>query len=89
MSDGRYLGGFAFDEAEASSSCSRRRRGGSALSTGGIMMTLAIVTSLGALVWLIAALLSSTRKERSRHRSVWRELGLGPALMTLFTVGLT
>ena len=48
------------------------------------MMTLAIVLAGGALVFLIAAMARSIRDERSGDRSVWREFGLGLALMILF-----
>jgi hypothetical protein len=48
------------------------------------MMTLAILLAGGSLVFLIAAMARSIRDERSGDRSVWREFGLGLALMILF-----
>ena len=48
------------------------------------MMLLAMLLSLGALLWLIFATVRSIRDERSPERSVWREFGLGLGLMILF-----
>jgi hypothetical protein len=54
------------------------------VSSGGWMMVVAGLLSLGALAWLVAALVRSIKDERSDHRSVWREFGLGLVLMVLF-----
>jgi hypothetical protein len=50
------------------------------------MMALATVLSLGGLGWVVFSTFKSIRNERSEHRSVWREFGLGLSLMTLFFV---
>ena len=47
-------------------------------------MAIAIVITVGTLVFLIAATLRSIRDERSPGRSLWREFGLSFALMILF-----
>jgi hypothetical protein len=54
------------------------------MSAGAVMMTIAIAIALGSLAWLIAALARSIANERAPHRTVWREFGLGLALMILF-----
>jgi hypothetical protein len=54
------------------------------MSAGALMMALAIVLAGGSLVFLIAAMARSIHDERSGDRSVWREFGLGLALMILF-----
>jgi len=48
------------------------------------MMFLATAIALGALAFLIITLVRSIANERSRDRSVWRDFGLGLALMILF-----
>ena len=47
-------------------------------------MAIAILITVGTLVFLIAATLRSIRDERSPGRSLWREFGLSFALMILF-----
>ena len=47
-------------------------------------MTVAMVLAGGALVFLVASTVRSIQDERSRHRSIWREFGLGLILMLLF-----
>ena len=54
------------------------------MSSGGIMMLVAIGISLVALLWLIVALVRSIQNERTRGRSTWREFSLGLVLMILF-----
>jgi hypothetical protein len=51
---------------------------------GAIAMGLATLIALGALAWLIAAMIRSIQDERSQGRSVFREFGLGLVLMLLF-----
>jgi hypothetical protein len=48
------------------------------------MMAIAIVIALGALLFVIWSLIRTITIERSPERSVWREFGLGLALMVLF-----
>jgi hypothetical protein len=54
------------------------------MSTGAWMMAVATALALGALLFLIFALVRSIRNERSEHRGMWREFGLGLILMILF-----
>jgi hypothetical protein len=54
------------------------------MSAGALMMGLAILIALGSLGFLVFSTIRSIRNERSAHRSVWREFGLGLALMVLF-----
>jgi hypothetical protein len=54
------------------------------MSAGAWMMTLATVLAVGALGLLIFAMVRSIHNERTRGRSIWREFGLGLALMILF-----
>src|SRR5687768_12601821 len=55
-----------------------------AMSSGGWMMVIAIVLALGSLAFLIVTTVRSIVDNRTKHRSLWREFGLGLALMTLF-----
>jgi hypothetical protein len=54
------------------------------MSSGAWMMLIAFAITIGSLVFLVASLLRSIRDERTPGRSVWREFGLGLALMILF-----
>jgi len=54
------------------------------MSTGGVVMLVTVALSLGVLVFLLVAMARQIRDDRSPHRSVWREFGLGLILMTLF-----
>src|SRR5215212_11777073 len=54
------------------------------MSSGAVMMTIAIALAAVSLGVLIFALLRSISNERTGNRSVWREFGLGIALMVLF-----
>jgi Domain of unknown function (DUF6766) len=54
------------------------------MSPGAWMLLLAITLALAALLWVIAAAVRSIQNERTEGRSVWREFGLGLALMVLF-----
>ena len=54
------------------------------MSSGAWMMVVATVVALGALLFVIWSLIRSITVERSPERSVWREFGLGLALMILF-----
>jgi hypothetical protein len=54
------------------------------MSNGAIMMSIAIGLSMGSLGFLLWSLLRSIRDQRSGERSIWREFGLGLALMILF-----
>src|SRR5688572_19839538 len=56
------------------------------MDAGGWMMVLAAGSALGALLFLLLALVRSIRDERSEGRSVWREFSLGLVLMALFFV---
>lgn len=49
-------------------------------------MAIAIVLAMASLLFVIHATWRSIRDERSEHRSVWREFGLGLSLMVLFFV---
>ena len=54
------------------------------MSSGAWTMGLATVLALGSLGFVIWTLVRSIMVERSQHRSVWREFGLGLALTVLF-----
>jgi hypothetical protein len=54
------------------------------MSAGAWMMAVAIALAIGALLFLIYSTVKSIVNERTRGRSVWREFGLGLALMLLF-----
>jgi len=54
------------------------------MSSGAWVMLATMVLTLGALVFLLAATARQIRDERSPHRSLWREFGLGLVLMILF-----
>jgi hypothetical protein len=56
------------------------------MSAGAWMMVVAMVLSLGALLWLVIALGRSIKDHRTEGRSVFREFGLGISLMVLFLV---
>ena len=47
-------------------------------------MVLAIAVTFATLLFLVISMARSIRNERSAHRSVWREFGLGLTLMILF-----
>jgi hypothetical protein len=54
------------------------------MSAGAWMMLLVILVTFATLVFLVASMARSIRDERSSHRSVWREFGLGLTLLILF-----
>jgi hypothetical protein len=54
------------------------------MSIGGWMMAVALAIAIGALAYVIFATIRSIQTERSGHRSIWREFGLGLSLMMLF-----
>ncbi|HEY3486391.1 MAG TPA: DUF6766 family protein, partial [Ilumatobacteraceae bacterium] len=54
------------------------------MDVGAWMMLIAIVITLGTLIVLIASMVRSIQNNRSAHRTVWREFGLGLLLMILF-----
>ena len=54
------------------------------MSSGALMMVVATVVALAALLFVIWSLVRTIQIERSPARSVWREFGLGLALMILF-----
>jgi len=54
------------------------------MSTGGLVMAVTVALSLGVLVFLLVTMARQIRDDRSVHRSVWREFGLGLILMVLF-----
>src|SRR3954471_17041951 len=54
------------------------------MSAGGWMMLVVGVVTVAILVLLLAAMVRSIGVERSAHRSVWREFGLGIILVVLF-----
>jgi hypothetical protein len=54
------------------------------MSAGAWMMVIATVLAVGALLFVIYSTIRSIMVERTRHRSIWREFGLGLSLMTLF-----
>jgi hypothetical protein len=49
-------------------------------------MLVALAVSLAALGFVVFSMVRSIRNERSRGKSVWKEFGLGIALMVLFFV---
>jgi hypothetical protein len=54
------------------------------MSAGAWLMLLALLVSVGGLAVVVFALVRSILNERTGDRSVWREFGLGLALMILF-----
>jgi hypothetical protein len=54
------------------------------MSAGAWFMFAALVVALGGLVLVVFALVRSIQNERTGARSLWREFGLGLALMILF-----
>jgi hypothetical protein len=54
------------------------------MGPGGWLMLLALVLAFGALFVVVFSLVRSIMTERTPGRSVWREFGLGLALMLLF-----
>jgi hypothetical protein len=56
------------------------------MNEGALMMAVAAALALGALAFLLYSTGKSIKNERSQGRSVWREFGLGLALMLLFFV---
>lgn len=54
------------------------------MSPGGIVLFATLVGSVVVVVFLVAAMVRSIRDERERHRSIWREFGLGLILVILF-----
>jgi hypothetical protein len=54
------------------------------MSAGAWAMLAVLAITVGTLVWLIAATTRSIKDERTPGRSIWREFGLGLALMALF-----
>jgi hypothetical protein len=54
------------------------------MSAGGWMMLIVVLVVLGTLALILFATVRSIRDERTPHRSVWREFGLGLAFLILF-----
>jgi hypothetical protein len=54
------------------------------MSAGAWMMLLVILITFATLVFVVASMARGIRDERSPHRSVWREFGLGLSLLILF-----
>jgi hypothetical protein len=54
------------------------------MSSGAWMMVVVLAIAFGSLLFLIFSTAKSIRNERARGRSIWREFGLGLALMVLF-----
>ena len=54
------------------------------MSAGAWMMLLVVAITVAIVVFLVGTLVRSVMVERDQHRSVWREFGLGIALMLLF-----
>jgi hypothetical protein len=54
------------------------------MTSGALMMVVAFALAIGSLGYLLYATAKSIRNERSPHRGVWREFGLGLSLMLLF-----
>src|SRR5687768_8882761 len=54
------------------------------MGIGAWMMLVVIAITLGTLVVLIASMARSIQNNRTAHRPVWREFGLGLLLMILF-----
>jgi hypothetical protein len=56
------------------------------MSAGAWVMLVVVVTSLGALGFVIFSMARSIRNERTAGRPIWREFSLGLLLMVLFFV---
>ncbi|MFZ6005230.1 MAG: DUF6766 family protein [Actinomycetota bacterium] len=56
------------------------------MSGGAWAMAFVMVTTVGALTFLLFSMARSIRDERTDGRSVWREFGLSVALLALFLV---
>ena len=56
------------------------------MSAGGWAMLGAIALAIGSLGFVVFSMIRSIRNERERDKSVWRQFGLGIALMLLFFV---
>ncbi len=54
------------------------------MGSGALMMAVATALAVGALLFVIVSMVRSIANERSKDRSIWREFGLGLALMVLF-----
>jgi hypothetical protein len=54
------------------------------MSAGAWAMLVVIITSLGALVFVIFSMARSIQNERTAGRPIWREFSLGLSLMVLF-----
>jgi hypothetical protein len=54
------------------------------MSAGAWMMGVTFVVTLGTLALILFSTFRSIRNERTRHRSVWREFGLGLCFLILF-----
>lgn len=54
------------------------------MSAGGWMMAIVVLVTVATLGLIVFATVRSIRNERSQHRSVWREFGLGLAFLILF-----
>lgn len=54
------------------------------MDSGAALLTLALILTLAALGFVLFATIRSIQVERTKGRSVWKEFGLGLALMTLF-----
>lgn len=54
------------------------------MSSGAWMMAVVVAIAVGTLGLLVIATVRSIAVERSPHRSIWREFGLGLILMILF-----
>jgi hypothetical protein len=56
------------------------------MSAGGWAMLGAILVALGALGFVLTSMIRSIHNERRAGRSIWKDFGLGIALMVLFAV---
>jgi hypothetical protein len=56
------------------------------MEAGALMMLVVTLIMVGSLLFLIVATVRSIQTKRDQSRSVWREFGLGLALMILFFV---
>lgn len=56
------------------------------MSAGAWAMVAAIVLALAALGFVVASMIRSIQSQRVRGESIWRQFGLGIALMVLFLV---
>jgi hypothetical protein len=54
------------------------------MSSGAVMLVVAMILAVGSLGYVMFALVKSIRNERTPNRTVWREFGLGLSLMVLF-----